>query len=98
MGQSGDSAEPTKRRLWLDGGYDRDEVEACVYHPDHRWIVLRMGDVHPDPYDPDELMVVCRNCLVPRCGHTNDPNPCMLPRHHQEPHEFADGATREVGA
>jgi hypothetical protein len=85
-------SEPTKKRLWLDGGYDRDEVEACVYHPAHKWIVLRMGDVHPHPHDPEELMVICRSCFVPRCGHTTDTNPCMLPRHHPERHLAADGS------
>ncbi len=87
----------TKRRLWLDGGYDRNEVEACHYHPAHRWIVLRVGDVHPQPHAPDELMVICQGCFVPRCGHTTDPDPCMLPRHHEEPHELASGVTEPIG-
>lgn len=87
----------TKQRLFLDGGYDRDQVEACVYHPDHRWITLRMGDVHPHPRDPDELHVVCQNCLVPRCGHTNDPDPCMLPRHHMTAHVLASGVEEPCG-
>src|SRR4051812_14663308 len=84
-----------KGRLFLDGGYDRDEVEACAYHPAHRWTVLRLGDVYEHPRDPDELHVVCRNCLVPRCGHTTEENPCMLPRHHPEKHLFADGTPED---
>lgn len=86
-----------KGRLFLDGGYDRAEVEACVYHPDHRWMTLRMGDVHPHPYRPDELIVVCQNCLVPRCGHTTEDNPCMLPRHHMTAHVHADGTETPCG-
>jgi hypothetical protein len=89
----------SNERLWLDGGYDRAEVEACVYHPHHKWFVIRVNDVHPGcSTDPEELMAICQNCFVPRCGYTTDLNPCMLPRHHQEPHLFADGKTLAVGA
>lgn len=87
-----------KDKLWLDGGYDRDQVEACEYHPEHRWTVVRVGDVQEHPYDPDELMCICVGCFVPRCGHTTDPNPCMLPRHHRELHEHADGSTEDAAA
>lgn len=75
------------RPFWLDGGYDRDSVEACPYHPQHHWWTFRLGDVLERPSDPEELMVICRGCYVPRCGHAErDANPCMLPRHHPEPH------------
>lgn len=85
--------------FWLDGGYDRDLVEACRYHPVHRWIVLRLGDVlAPAAFrDPDELMVICQGCYVPRCGHTNDPDPCILPRHHRELHLASSGALEDDG-
>jgi hypothetical protein len=89
-------ASTTKKRLWLDGGYDRAEVEACRYHPAHRWIVIRVGDVKgEDCHDPGGRMVICRGCFVPRCGHTTETNPCMLPRHHRELHLFADGSTED---
>ena len=32
-------------KFWLDGGYDRDLVEACRLHPNHGWITLRLGDI-----------------------------------------------------
>ena len=85
--------------FWLDGGYDRDLVEACRYHPNHRWITLRLGDVLEPQLvrDPDERHVICAACYVPRCGHSNDPDPCMMPRHHREAHEFVSGKTRLVG-
>lgn len=83
--------------FWLDGSYDRDLVEACRHHPDHRWIVLRLGDVIEGYRWPDELMVICQACYVPRCGHTNDPDPCLSPRHHREPHWFASGREESVG-
>jgi hypothetical protein len=83
--------------FWLDGGYDRESVEACPHHPDHRWWEFRLGDViEPDRLsDPDERMVICSACYVPRCGHTTDPNPCVLPRHHRELHLFADGTVED---
>lgn len=86
----------TRQPFFLDGGYDRDEVEACIYHPIHSWIVLRMGDVYEHWSDPDERHIVCRNCLVPRCGSTTDPNPCMLPRHHPELHLYEDGTIEDA--
>jgi hypothetical protein len=96
--------------LWLDGGYDRAEVEECEYHPAHRWDIVRVGDVAREglastPIDPDELMVICRGCFVPRCGEATyydrdgrmqlERNPCMLPRHHRELHAYADGTLED---
>lgn len=80
--------------FWLDGGYDRDSVEACPAHPQHDWWEFRLGDVIEPArlLNPDERMVICRRCCVPRCGHTTDPDPCMLPRHHRELHAYRSGA------
>lgn len=75
--------------FWLDGGYDRDSVEACPYHPWHQWWEFRIADVLENWPRADERMVICRACYVPRCGHTDDPDPCTQPRHHTEPHHFA---------
>lgn len=85
--------------FWLDGGYDRDAVEACPYHPDHRWWTFRVGDVIDEGacHDPDEMMVICRGCYVPRCGHATDPDPCIRPRHHREVHLTESGRIIPVG-
>ena len=76
--------------FWLDGGYDREEVEACRFHPAHRWWVFKVGEVidcERSGRDPNEWMVICRGCFVPRCGHVeHEANPCMEPRHHVGPH------------
>ena len=87
------------RPFWLDGGYDQDAVTACPYHPLHSWWVFRLGDVLAPGAcrNPDEMMVICRGCYVPRCGHTNDPDPCMLARHHDVPHSTAAGHHEPVG-
>jgi hypothetical protein len=87
------------RPFWLDGGYDRDAVEACPCHPDHRWWTFKLSEVlEPGRmHNPNELMVICRGCYVPRCGHSTDTNPCMSPRHHEEPHRYVDGTRREIG-
>lgn len=76
------------RPFWLDGGYDRESVEACLYHPLHAWWEFRLGDViEPDRVkDPDERMVICRSCYVPRCGYATESDPCLLPRHHGGSH------------
>lgn len=77
-----------KHPFWLDGGYDREAVEACPFHPFHHWWIFRLGDViiEQGVRDPDEMMVICAGCYVPRCGHTTEENPCLLPRHHEEDH------------
>lgn len=33
-----------------------------------------------------EEVVRCRECLVPRCGHSIDEDPCILERHHRGEH------------
>lgn len=33
-----------------------------------------------------ELVILCRTCRAPRCGHAGDADPCVLVRHHREPH------------
>jgi hypothetical protein len=86
--------------FWIDGGYDRDEVDACEYaHEGHRWWEFRLGDViEPDAvHDPDERMVICRGCFVPRCGYSTDVDPCLLPRHHEDAH-LPVSATVAIGA
>jgi hypothetical protein len=85
-----------KHSFWLDGGYDRELVEACRHHPAHRWIVLRLGEVLQNASDPDELHVICQGCYVPRCGHSTETNPCILPRHHECLHLHADGTLEDA--
>lgn len=91
------TASLAKHPFWLDGGYDRDCVEACRLHPFHAWVTLRLGDVLRDPRDPDELFTICSICFVPRCGYVADEQSregrCILPRHHQEAeHRCSPGA------
>lgn len=31
----------------------------------------------------NEVCIRCRICRAPRCGHSDDPDPCMLVRHHR---------------
>jgi hypothetical protein len=86
-----------KRSFWLDGGYDRNIVEACPHHPRHRWWTFRVGDVVENCYDPDERMTICAACYVPRCGATTQPDRCVLPRHHTEPHLTEARVSEPVG-
>ena len=80
-----------KHSFWLDGGYDFEDVKSCRHHPDHRWWVFQVGDVVEHCANPNEMMVICQGCFVPRCGHTIDPDPCMLWRHHGGTHVLASG-------
>lgn len=90
-------ASLASRAFWLDGGYDRDSVDACPYAPSHKWWEFRLADVL-EPclvHDEDELMCICQGCYVPRCGHVQfkgehgwerTSDPCVLPRHHEGHH------------
>lgn len=84
------------RPFWLDGGYDRDAVVACPHHPYHDWWVFQLGEVLAPGAcrDPEEWMVICRACYVPRCGHTGEIEPCLLPRHHRGEHVTRRAAIR----
>lgn len=100
-----------KGPFWLDGGYDSDAVAACPYHPDHRWWVFQLGEVidcERSGHNPDEWMVICRGCYVPRCGHVGwrardgspfhfEDDPCTEPRHHDGPHRHPSGLAYAVG-
>lgn len=89
-----------KHPFWLDGGYDREHVEACRHHPDHRWWVFRIGEVLDCDWsgrNPDQWMVICQGCYVPRCGHAWDDDPCLEPRHHPGVHRTAGGVAWPIG-
>lgn len=94
--------------FWLDGGYDRDSVDACPYAPAHKWWEFRLADVLVPEcvHDEDEMMCICQGCYVPRCGHVQymdadgrwqrEPDPCVLPRHHDGDHLPASAAAALV--
>lgn len=86
--------------FWLDGGYDFDSVKACRYHPRHKWITIRIGDVLIEGAygcSPDERLTICAACYVPRCGYTTDPDRCTLWRHHSTDHVYESGKTEPLG-
>lgn len=79
---------------------DHPEVQNC---PGHEWVfedrtpegLSEMAALKSDTW---YWCVVCKHCHGARCGHLNDPNPCILARHHRIDHEFLHGGTRPVGA
>ena len=87
------------RAFWLDGGYDRDLVEACRLHPLHSWWTFWLSDVLEEwAFGNDEQLTICRVCFVPRCGGTGDKDRCYLPRHHREAHMLESGRIEPVAA
>lgn len=90
----------SKHTFWLDGGYDFDSVQACRYHPHHRWITVRLGDVIQEEGlhgNEDEMMTFCQACYAPRCGTTVDADRCTLWRHHATEHVYESGVHEPVG-
>jgi hypothetical protein len=75
-----------------------DAYDFDTWNCEHEWVTVRVGDVQAHPSDPDEPMVYCTCCHAPRCGHSGDADPCLLPRHHLQPHEYQSGAWEPVGA
>ncbi len=45
----------------------------------------------------DEPCVRCAVCHCPRCGHSDDPDPCMERRHHDSVHITLGGSFEPVG-
>lgn len=86
-----------KTSFWLDGGYDFENVQACPYHPTHKWRRFRVGDLVEHTRDPDELLTFCVGCYVPRCGSTGDADRCTLWRHHSTEHVYESGRREPVG-
>lgn len=48
-------------------------------------------------FDHAEIVVRCRACGAPRCGHSGDRPPCREVRHHLGPHHLG-GQFEPVGA
>lgn len=90
------SFRPTKAPypFWTDGQAD---PSTCTMQP-HKFVEIRMGDALMFPRNPDERLVICKRCFVPRCGHTNDVDPCTLARHHLTDHVLVSGASYAVGS
>ena len=45
----------------------------------------------------DEPVVRCVFCHVPRCGHSDEADPCMERRHHRTVHVYLSGRFEPVG-
>lgn len=44
-----------------------------------------------------EWVVRCVTCHAPRCGHSDDPDPCMERRHHDSLHIYLSGRFEPLG-
>jgi len=45
----------------------------------------------------EEEVVRCAACRAPRCGHSNDRDPCMERRHHRDLHVYLSGQFAPLG-
>ena len=77
-------------RPWPDQWETSETVAAC---PHDTWesVLLRPR------YLRVEEVVRCAACHAPRCGHTGDPDPCLLVRHHRAHHVKLSGALLPIG-
>lgn len=75
---------------WPLGWESDPAVKAC---PHNAW-----ESVLTQPrYSRFEECIRCVACHAPRCGHSNDPDPCMLVRHHRTHHVRFSGELEPVG-
>ena len=62
----------------------------------HDWeSVLLEGDGQHRRYT--EEVVRCRHCHAPRCGESQDEDPCMERRHHRSLHIYLSGRFEPLG-
>lgn len=62
----------------------------------HEWQLIHR--FRPDGRtDCGEFYVRCAVCLCPRCGYSQDEDPCMERRHHRGLHIHLSGAFRFLG-
>ena len=83
-------------------GWDQTE-------PDKRRPAVRIDDGHAHEWERcrlladgqrrlrEEFVVRCASCHVPRCGHSNDDDPCMERRHHDSLHIYLSGRFEPLG-
>ena len=67
---------------WESNPY-RDEFGNECTHDVWELCLLATDGQHRGRF---EEVVRCRECHVPRCGHSMDEDPCILVRHHREKH------------
>ena len=69
--------------------WEQRDNDSCL----HRWervVVIRAGR-NPEP------VVRCSSCHVPRCGDSDERDPCMERRHHRTVHIRLHGEFEPVG-
>lgn len=63
----------------------------------HDWRTVLTQPWGPNHPEHVETMIVCAECGAPRCGHSDDPAPCIERRHHRCFHRLADGDAWPIG-
>ena len=69
--------------------WEQRDNDACGHQWERVFVTTRRHD--PEP------VVRCRECYVPRCGHSDDRDPCMERRHHGGVHITLHGSYEPVG-
>lgn len=68
--------------MWESKPY-RDVLNNECTHDTWELVLLEADGLHRVHI---EEAVRCRECHVPRCGHSTDDDPCVLERHHRGEH------------
>lgn len=79
-----------------DRPWDRWEQDPHV-HDGHEHVWESVLLVPPAHFHLEEV-VRCEDCHAPRCGDLHEEHPCLLVRHHRDPHMDDRGRLRPVGA
>jgi hypothetical protein len=75
---------------WPFDWEQRPEADSCMHQWEHHVTPNGSGG-------KPEMVVRCVKCHTPRCGHSNDPDPCMERRHHDSVHIYPSGRFEPVG-
>ena len=76
-------------------GLWEQNLQAIDDGHEHQWECVL---IPPAPARRLEQVVRCAACHVPRCGHSDDEDPCMMRRHHPWQHVLLSGKSFPVGS
>jgi hypothetical protein len=80
------TGEPPWPLMW-----EQRDNDTCA----HQWEVVTLPA--RDQWTETERCVRCSLCHTPRCGHSEERDPCMERRHHQGLHMYLSGEFEPLG-
>ena len=71
--------------------WEQNVDESCAHEWERCLLLAGPGRAH------EARVIRCALCHVPRCGHSEDSDPCMERRHHDSLHIYLSGRFESLG-